>query len=99
MFLILMYKCMHLDIIKNNTAIITIDGPEGVSIWKDVSSPIKTEVTPINEAPTAICSGVLLNLLAADAGIIRSDVTSIIPTIFNDKAITAAIIIVKIIWT
>ena len=85
-----------LDMKKNITEVITIDGPEGVSNLKDASNPSHTETIPINAPPMAICSGVLLNLLAVNAGIINRDVISKIPTIFIDKEIIAEIMIMKI---
>ena len=76
---------------KNITATITIEGPEGVSICSEADRPSPTETIPIRAASRDICSGVLLNLLAAETGIIKSEVTSSIPIIFIDKAITTAI--------
>ena len=81
---------------KNITAAITIEGPEGVSICNDAHKPSPTEAMPISAPPSAICSGVLLKRLAAETGIIKSEVTSRIPIIFMDKAITAAIKSMKI---
>ena len=61
-----------------------------MSKLREVHNPSKMENIPINAPPIAICSGELLKRLAAETGIIKRDVTSRIPIIFMDKAITAA---------
>ncbi len=75
---------------KRKTAAVTMEGPEGVSKWKEAESPRATESTPIIAAAAAICSGVRQRRLAAAAGIISRDVMSRIPTTFIASAITAA---------
>ena len=69
----------------------TIDGPVGVSKYKEIKRPAATEMPPITDARTAICSGVLLNERAEDAGIIRSAATNRIPITFIAIATVTAI--------
>ena len=59
---------------------VTIDGPGGVSKFSDRIRPPATEIPPITDAQTAICSGVSLNARAVDAGIIKSVATNKMPT-------------------
>ena len=83
------------NIIKAAT---TIVGPAGVSHFKDPNKPQKIVNTPTIHAIIAICSGPFAKRRAAAAGIIKRAVTSKTPTIFKEKAITAAINNIKIIF-
>jgi hypothetical protein len=69
----------------------TMDGPEGVSKYKELKIPITTDKTASNEDIIAIFSGDFASCLAAAAGIINNEVISSRPTILNETATTIVI--------
>ena len=74
--------------INKDVALITTEGPAGVSKCHDRLSPISTATEPIMDANNAICSGDEETLRAVAAGIIRSEVMINAPTNFIPTAIT-----------
>ena len=69
-------------------ALITTEGPAGVSRFHENDRPDNTAATPNSEDRIAICSGVRENLRAAAAGIIISEVIKSAPTNFIPTAMT-----------
>jgi hypothetical protein len=67
------------EAMKQKRAATTMLGPAGVSHSSDPFRPIKTEIAPIIEAMTAMCSGEVENRRAVAAGIISSAVISRTP--------------------
>ncbi len=74
--------------IKSKVALITTDGPAGVSKCHERLNPISTATEPIIEAKRAICSGEEDTFLAVAAGIINREVIISAPTNFMPTAIT-----------
>ena len=74
-----------------------MEGPAGVSIAHDMAIPKRTLRIPKVVEEMAIFSGERLIFRAAAAGIISKAVISNIPTNFIAKAITDAIISIKVV--
>ena len=68
----------------------TMDGPAGVSKWKDSKSPNSVEQAPKAAAQRAIASGERAKLRAAAAGVINIAAIKSAPTILSAKATVSA---------